>query len=204
MGNSNCKHVMKKEMMKETFLYKSKPIFILAITSLIWQFKIRNEYESYNKWFIMPSSCLVATTVIITTLFYILSNLSINQFELNTRIYKCMQWQNYHQYTCPQKKKGKCVIYPNQVLNWTIPNTYNKILPNNYHKPLPNRNYQNNNYQNRKNSNAYQNRSYQNREEHIMPPQAELLNSIHGHHYKSPLLVDEDRGGILPMNYFVH
>ena len=45
----------------------------------------------------------------------------MNQYDLNNKIYKCIQWQQYNQPTCSKKRLNKCIISPGEISNWEMP-----------------------------------------------------------------------------------
>ena len=69
----------------------------------------------------MPVTAYVTVNIILGILIHIITEIGMNQYELNNRIYKCIQWQQHNQTTCSNKRLNKCIINANEVNSWNIP-----------------------------------------------------------------------------------
>jgi len=151
MGNTSCKYVIKNELRKESNLYKNKDLLCFVCIFTIWYLYIQHKYTGYDKWFIMPSTAYVSCYIVINLLVYFLTEISMNKYELNNRIHKCLQWQFYNKDNC-KKRFNKCIVNSNQINNWeanmmtyntqltqptpqTDTKSYNNIPTNNYMYP---------------------------------------------------------------------
>lgn len=149
MGNTSCRYSMKNDLRKESALYQNSKLLYFVSAFAAWYLYIRHHYDGIDKWYIMPITAYVTAYFILGTLIYICTEMSMDKYELNNRIYKCIQWQQNNKNLCDTKKFGKCVIDPNKVKEWNptppkpVENTENKEkFTFDYYKPsthiLPN------------------------------------------------------------------
>ena len=120
MGNTSCRYVMKNELRKESNLYKNSQLLYFISTFLIWYLYIQHRYEGINKWYIMPITAYFTVYLILGTLIYFCTELTMDNYKLNNKIYKCLQWQQNNR-TCT-KRLGKCIVNVDDVQDWNSEN----------------------------------------------------------------------------------
>ena len=81
----------------------------------------------------MPITAYATATIILGILIHIITEFTMNQYELNNKIYKCIQWQQYNQPTCSKKRLNKCIINTDSVNSWEL--TQPKSQPQPQPKP---------------------------------------------------------------------
>ena len=121
MGNTSCKYMMKNDLRNESPLYKTRKSLYFVITCCIWYFYIQHHYTSYHKWYIMPITTYVTVYLILGMIIHLITEYTMNQYDLNNKIYKCIQWQQFNNESCKNKRLNKCIINPDEVSNWELP-----------------------------------------------------------------------------------
>jgi len=121
---------MKNNLRKESNLYKNRKLLYFVCTFTIWYLYIQYKYTGYEKWYIMPITAYATCYFVLGFIIYICTEISMNKYELNNRIYKCLKWQDYHKASC-KKKFNKCIIDINKINNWEIPNSNLNITKSN-------------------------------------------------------------------------
>lgn len=129
MGNTSCKFVMKNDLRNESTLYKNRKLLYFVTTICGWYFYIQHHYDGVEKWYIMPIAAYVTTNIILGILIHIITEFSMNQYDLNNKIFKCIQWQQYNQPTCSKKRLNKCIINADDVNTWELPKPQPKPQP---------------------------------------------------------------------------
>ena len=118
MGNTSCRYMMKSDLRKESALYQNRRLLFFVSTFTAWYTYIQHHYSGVEKWYIMPIVAYVTSWIIIGSLIYLGSELAMNKYELNNRIYKCIQWQQQNKNNCLNKKFNKCIINTEQIKDW--------------------------------------------------------------------------------------
>ena len=109
---------MKNDLRKESNLHKNRNLLYFVTTMTAWYIYIQHHYEGIDKWYIMPIVTYVTAWIILGSIIYLFTELSMDKYELNNRIYKCIQWQQQNKNKCLNKKFNKCVINTNQIKEW--------------------------------------------------------------------------------------
>jgi hypothetical protein len=136
---------MKNDLRKESNLYKNSNLLYVVSTFTIWYLYIQHNYEGVYKWYIMPCTAYISSYIILSILIYICTELSMDKYLLNHRIYKCIEWQQKNKTKCTNKRFSKCIVDPKIIKNWNdepiIPekkqpeSPYTPQVPFEYYKP---------------------------------------------------------------------
>jgi len=118
MGNTSCRYMMKSDLRKESALYQNRRLLFFVSTFTAWYTYIQHHYTGVEKWYIMPIVAYATSWIILGSLIYLGSELAMNKYELNNRIYKCIQWQQENKNNCLNKKFNKCVVNTDKVKDW--------------------------------------------------------------------------------------
>lgn len=122
---------MKNDLRKESNLYKNKNLLYTVSTFTIWYLYIQHHYDGIYKWYIMPCVAYISSYIILTILIYLCTELAMDKYLLNHRIYKCIQWQQQNKKICKNKKFNKCIINPNTIKNWNDQQSINNSYQSN-------------------------------------------------------------------------
>ena len=134
MGNTSCRYMMKNDLRNESPIYKTRKSLYFVTTVGIWYFYIQHHYTSYEKWYIMPITAYTTVYIILGIIIHLITEFSMNSYDLNNRIYKCIQWQQFNKSTCSNKRLNKCIINPTEISNWDLPQPTQSEEPSK-HKP---------------------------------------------------------------------